>query len=343
MSFILVLIAVSSATEQGDPHVLLPRLRDYAEPESSGALLAWAQPGETITAWVGGDEGCQPVPLDRTERALVGRTAACPLELGQETPSPLSCDLVLADRARTEACTLAGQPFEPHEALDLALVMADDGAAWFAPAVALKVECPRVERLQRCLDGSGRVCSSSPGCHLIELGAGQDEQAREATMGSSQPVDCGRPCPEGLHDPEGTAAWLNGLVAERPAVPLDATRGYAIYASRERCEAESGWGSSLLELPGCAWDRLAANAELALDRCVRTKKKDAGSTLELRLLVGPSGKLLAVDLVIESPRAETWSRCVEEELGELELGASPEGQAWSYITERVLTLPEGSP
>jgi hypothetical protein len=332
------LLVAALAAERGDPLAVLPRLAEYAEPDAPDALWAWASPGETLTAWVGGDDGCRPLRLERTERGLEGRTEACMVQSGAGE-LPLACELVLGAQARTGACTLGGEPAQPHAGLALALVMADEGAAWFAPAVQLMVECPRIERLERCRDGTGRSCSYSPGCQLIELGADRDEEARQAQVGGGLPVDCSRPCPDGIPDPDGTAAWLEELVAQRPAVPLDPSRGYALYRSEERCAAESGWGSSLLELPSCDRDRLAAAAERALDRCVRPRKKERGLPLELRLLVGPSGKLIAADISAESYRAEAWASCVHDELRELELGPSAQGQAWSHITQRVLVDP----
>ncbi len=334
----LLLIAPQArAQDWAEARLAVPRLSEYVTPGSTRDLLAWAAEGETITAYTRGGDGCQPLELLRTAEGLEAQVRTCEIPGPDGQQADRRCTLVLGQGATTQGCIEEGQPAQGG-GVALALVLADPLSAQYAPAVQLRVECPRIERLQYCSDGSQRVCSSSPACHLLEVDAAGLVTVREANISASSSTDCSQPCDPGMVDPEGTAAWIDGLLGDALYAPLDPARGIAVYRSEELCMADASWGGSLLRDPDCPHDRMEARAAQAMDHCLHPRKKDAGLAVELQALVGPTGRVMAVDLFTDSPRGALWRGCLLDDLEGFEAGTTTQGHAWTYTTTRDLEL-----
>jgi hypothetical protein len=334
LSTLLLSLSPAPAQDWAEARATLPLLSEYVSPGSPRDLLAWAAEGETITAYTRDGDACRPVQLHRTPDDFEAQVVTCNLD---EDGTARRRTLELGQQATTAACTQADQPVEGGGVV-LALVLADPLSAQYAPAVGLRVECPRIERLQHCSDGTQRVCSSSPGCYLLEVDAAGLVTMREASVAPSVPADCSHPCAPGITDPEGTAAWINALLGEQVFVPLNPSRGIAVYRSEDLCLADASWGGNLLRAPDCSHDRLDAQATRALDRCLRPRKKDAGLSVELQALVGPTGRVMAVDLYGDSPRTTLWRSCLLDELEGFDAGSATQGHAWTYTATRTLEL-----
>lgn len=335
---LLLMVSPAPAQDWAEARATVPALADYVSPGTPRDLLAWAAEGETLTAYTRDGDSCRPVELLRTTDGFEAQVLTCELEGTDGQPVARHCTLTMGQGATTSACTQDGQPVDGG-GLTLALALGDPLSAQYAPAVQLRVECPRIERLQHCSDGSQRVCSSSPGCHLLEVDAEGLVTVREASVAPRVAEDCSQPCDPGMTDPEGTAAWINALLGEAVFVPLDPARGIAVYRSEDLCLADASWGGNLLRDPSCSHVRLDARASQALDRCLRPRKKDAGVDLELQALVGPTGRVMAVDLYGDSPRTALWRGCLLDELEGFEAGITTQGHAWTYTATRELEAP----
>ncbi len=340
---LLVLLGATpaGATDWTAARATVPQLADYVTPGDPRDLLAWAKEGETVTLWTRDGETCHPLELTRTEQDLHGSVEACQLEPLDSDPIIRRCELTLGTQAWTNSCTEGEQALDDTGAgIALALVLADGLSAQYAPAVRLQVACPRVEHVQACADGSQRVCGSSPGCQLLERGPDGLITVREAMVGQVEAADCSQPCDPGIVDPEGTAAGLNALLDGAFYVPLDPARGAAVYESEALCVADPSWGVSLLEDPSCAHDRLAIRAQGAWARCVKPREKERGLAAELQVLVGPTGRVMTLDLVSNARRSSLWQGCLRDLLDGFEAGRGPQGHAWTYTETFTLEPPK---
>ncbi len=339
----LALLGLHAATamDWAEARATIPALADYVTPGDPRDLLAWAAEGERLTLWTRDGAVCRALDMERGTQSYLGRVDACTLEREGLEPVIRSCELSLGIQAWTSSCADGGQALDRQGAsIALALVLADGLSAQYAPAVQLQAVCPRVERLQSCTDGSQRVCSSSPGCSLLERGPDGLITVREATVQQGGAADCSQPCDPGIVDPEGVAADINLLLGERSFVPLDPARGVAVYESEALCLADASWGESLLDDPSCVHDRLAARTEDAWAQCVKPREKELGIDAEIQILVGPNGRVMALDLLSDARRASLWRSCLLDALERFEAGTGPQGHAWTYTEARTLTSPE---
>ena len=68
--------------------------------------------------------------------------------------------------------------------------------------------------------------------------------------------------------------------------------------------------------------------------------RELGIDAEIQILVGPNGRVMALDLLSDARRASLWRSCLLDALERFEAGTGPQGHAWTYTEARTLTSPE---
>lgn len=225
-------------------------LRPSAAAAQLERLLAWAQPGGTVTVF---DRACRPLRLTRNEATLDGDIHVRTRVLGDR--KTVHGDSIAFGHGITVTCgydldyerTRGGKWRQAGVAAtgcdttighQLSEVTAT--AAWYGgTAVTVQVSCTsRREEAQRCLDGSTRTCAA---CDRIGL----DVQSRESGHGSAgvalrvpasgAPVDCSTPCPPDVRSAKVAAVnvALRGASLER----IGLERHPTLFRTRAACEA----------------------------------------------------------------------------------------------------------
>jgi len=337
---LLALLTAAAAWSQslGEADTLVPDLSGYVSPMSPRDMLGWAEEGQTVTLYTRAGDACLPIQMTRGPDDYLGRVDTCTLEYSGAKTVTRSCELRLGASARLLSCAEDGRPIPGRDGLGLSLglVIDDPLHAHYAPVVTLQVDCPRSQQVQHCTSGEQRVCSGCASFHLLERGGDGLVSVREAVVSPPAPVDCSLPCEPGMVDPEGKAAALNRALVDRRWVPMAPNRGLAVYTDQGLCEADEGWGASLLRDPACSRDRLRVRVDEAWRACVKPRSKDLGLRVELQALVGPTGRVLSVAVDSDSPRARLWHSCLLEELHDFPAGQGTPGHAWTFTDTRVL-------